>query len=82
MLSHSIVSDSTTLWTVALQAPLSMVFPREEYWSRLPFPSPKDLSNPEIKLVSPVSPALQVDSLPPEPSGPNQSLNIYSVLTK
>ena len=64
MLSHSVVSDSTTLWTVALQAPLSMGFPREEYWSRLPFPSPKDLSNPEIKLVSPVSPALQVDSLP------------------
>ena len=44
---------------VARQAPLSMVFPRQEYWSRLPFPSPGDL--PEIK---PGSSALQTDSLP------------------
>ena len=36
----SVVSDSVTLWTVALQAPLSMGFSREEYWSGLPFPSP------------------------------------------
>ena len=36
-------------WTVACQAPLSMGFSRQEYWSGLPFPSPEDLSDPEIK---------------------------------
>ena len=38
-----------TPWTVACQAPLSMGFPRQEYWSGLPFPSPGDLPNPGIK---------------------------------
>ena len=47
-----------TPWTVALQAPLSMGFSRQEYWSGLPFPSPGDLPNPGIKPASPVSPAL------------------------
>ena len=47
-----------TLWTVALQAPLSMEFSRQEYWIRLPFPTPGDLPNPEIEPVSLVSPAL------------------------
>ena len=42
-----------TPWTVASQAPLPMGFPREEYWSRLPFPFPGDLPNPGIKHVSP-----------------------------
>ena len=50
--------------TVACQAPLSMGFPREEYDSGLPFPSPGDLPNPGIKTVSSVSPAWQADSLP------------------
>ena len=50
-----------TLWTVALQAPLSMGFSRQEYWSGLPFPSPGDLPDPGIRLRCP---ALQVDSLP------------------
>ena len=50
-----------TLWTVAHQVPLSMRFPRQEYWSRLPFPPPGDLPNLGIKLVSPAWPA---DSLP------------------
>ena len=54
-----------TTWTVACQAPLSMEFSREEYWSGLPFPSPGDLPNPGIE---PRSPALQADSLPSEPS--------------
>ena len=45
-------------WTVACQAPLSMGFSRQEYWSGLPFPSPGDLLDPEIK---PGSPALQAD---------------------
>ena len=53
-----------TLWSVAHQAPLSMEFSRPGYWSGLPFLSPGDLPNPEIKLTPPVSPALQVDSLP------------------
>ena len=60
--SRSVVSDSfVTPWTVACQAPLSMGFSRQEYWSGLPFPSLRDLPNPGIK---PESPALQVDSLP------------------
>ena len=48
------MSDSfATLWTVALQAPLCMEFPRQEYWNGLPFPSPGDLPNPGIKPVPP-----------------------------
>jgi len=42
-----------TLWTIAHQAPLSMGFPKQEYWSGLPFPPPRHLCNPGIKLVSP-----------------------------
>ena len=38
------------LWTVALQAPLSMEFSKQEYWSGLPFPTPGDLPNPRIKV--------------------------------
>ena len=52
-----------TSWTVAHQAPPSMGFSRQEYWSGLPFPSPGDLPDPGIK---PGSPALQADSLPTE----------------
>ena len=52
--------------TVAYQAPLSMGFSRQEYWSRLPFPSPGDLPHPGIK---PRSPALQADALLSEPPG-------------
>ena len=48
---------------VAHQAPLSMGFPRQEYWSELPFPSPGDFSDPGIKPTSSVSPEVQVDSL-------------------
>ena len=47
-----------TPWTVDWQAPLSLQFPRQEYWSGLPFPSPGDLPGPEIELRSP---ALQAD---------------------
>ena len=47
-----------TLWTVARQAPLTMVFSRQEYWSGLPFPPPEDLPDPGIKPVSPASLAL------------------------
>ena len=50
----------------ACQVPLSMRFSRKEYWSGLPFPSPGNLLNLRIEIGSP---ALQVDSLPSEPSG-------------
>ena len=46
------------LWTVARQAPLSMGFSRQEYWSGLPYPPPEDLPDPGIKPASPKSPAL------------------------
>jgi len=46
-----------TLWTVAHQAPLSVEFPRQEYWSGLPFPPPGDLPDPGIEPTSPASPA-------------------------
>ena len=52
-----------TPWTVACQAPLSVGFSRQEYWSGLPFPSAGDLPDPGIE---PRSPALQADSLPTE----------------
>ena len=53
-----------TPWTVAYQAPLSMGFSRQEYWSGLPCPSPGDLPNLTTELASPAALALQVDSLP------------------
>ena len=53
MLSRSVTSDSVTPWTVACQAPLSMGFPRQEYWSGLSFPTPGDLPDPGIKPTSP-----------------------------
>ena len=55
-----------TLWTVAYQAPLSMGFSRQEYWSGLPFPSPGDLPDSGIE---PGSPALEADALTSEPPG-------------
>ena len=64
LLSH--VQLFATPWTVAHDAPLSMEFSRQEYWSRLPFPSPGDLPNPGIKLRSLVSLHWQADSLPLE----------------
>ena len=54
LFSLEAVSDSSvTLLTVARQAPLSMRFPRQEYWSGLPFPTPGVLPDPGIELVSP-----------------------------
>ena len=63
-LSH--VRLFVTPWTVAHQAPPSMEFSRQEYWSGLPFPSPGNLPNPGFE---PGSPALRADSLPSEPPG-------------
>ena len=62
----SVVSNSVTPWMVAHQAPLSMEFSRQEYWSGLPFLPSGDLPDPGIKPVSPVS---QADSLPPSHLG-------------
>ena len=50
-----------TTWTIVRQAPLSMGFSRQGYWSGLPFPPPGDLSDPGIEPKSPVSPTLQAD---------------------
>ena len=54
VLSCSIVSDSffEAAWTVAHQAPLTMEFSRQEYWSGVPFPTPQDLPNPGIEPMS------------------------------
>ena len=64
--SLSSVQLFVTPWTVAKQTPPSMGSSKQEYWNRLPFPSPEDLPNPGIE---PRSPTLQADSFPSEPSG-------------
>ena len=64
MLSHFChVQLFATLWTIAHQAPLFMGFSRQEYWCGVPCPPPGDLPDPGIECTSPVSPALQADSL-------------------
>ena len=63
-LSH--VRLFVTPWTVAHQAPPSMEFSGQEYWSRLPFPSPGDLPD---QGTEPGSPTLRADALPSEPPG-------------
>ena len=67
-----------TPWTIAYQAPPSMGFSRQEYWSELPFPSQGDLPNPEIE---PRSPSLQADALPSEPPGFNLYTCSYNLFT-
>ena len=66
MKSLSRVRLFATPWTVAHQASPSMGFSRQEYWSRLPVPSPGDLPDPGIE---PKSPMLQADTLTSEPPG-------------
>ena len=68
--SCSVMSDSANPWTVVYQAPLSMEFSRQEYWSGLPFPS---------SGIKPRSPAWQADSLLSEP--PGKGLLKYTLLT-
>ena len=73
MLSHSVLSSSSaTPWTIAHQAPLFMGFPRQTYWSGLPFPFPGDLPdqglNPGLLYYRQFS-AFQADSLLTEPTG-------------
>ena len=60
VLATKLYPTPATPWSIACQAPLSMKFSRQEYWSGLPFPSPGDLPDPGIE---PRSPALQADSL-------------------
>ena len=71
----------TTLWSVACQAPLSVGFSRQEYWSRLPFPSPGNLPNPGIKPASLVSPVLVggfFTSVPPGKPKISQRFSVHS----
>ena len=70
--ARSVLSDSVTPWTVARQAPLSLGFSRQEYWSELPFPSPGDLPIPGIK---PTSHAFEGRFFFAEPSGKPQEVN-------
>ena len=76
----SVVSDCANLWTITCQAPLSMGFSRQECWSGLRCPPLGDISDPEIEPGSPVSPALQADSLPTEPTGKPQIKQSVCVL--
>ena len=66
----------TTLWTAARQAPLSVEFSKQEYWSGMPFPYPGDLPNTGIQ---PGSPALQADSLLSESPGKPKNTGVGSL---
>ena len=72
------MSDSATPWTVALQTPRSVRFPRQEYGSGLPFPPPGNLPNPGFE---PASSTLQADSLPLNHQGSFCSYNKYGLGT-
>ena len=61
MATHSGILTWEIPWSIAHQAPLSMGFPRQEYWHGQPFSSPGDLPDPGIE---PASPVMQADSLP------------------
>ena len=78
VLSCSVGSNSVMLWTVACQAPLSMEFSRQEYWSRLPFLLPGDHPNPGIEPMSPVSPTLASRFFTTEPPGKSNHMERLS----
>ena len=79
VLSHfSCVQFFVIPWTVVHQAPLSMKFSGQEYWSKLPFPSPGDLPDSGIE---PGYPALQADALPSEPPGKSQGKVIICTIS-
>ena len=65
LFSQEVMSNPATPWTVASQVPLSTEFPRQEYWSGLPFPSPRDLPDPGIELVSPALAGIFFTTEPP-----------------
>ena len=68
----------STAWTVTHQAPLSMRFPRQEYWCELPFPSPGNLPDPGIE---PVSPALTGGFFTTEPPGKPLALSMSQLMS-
>ena len=77
------VNSFATPWTVVQQAPLSMGFPRQKYWSGLPFPSPEDLPDTGVKLVSPALAGGFFTTEPPgKPLSCSYLLNIYFCLAK
>ena len=71
------MSDSAIPWTIACQAPLPLGFPRQEYWTGLPFPSPGDLPDPGIESMSP---ALTGRFFTAEPPGKSRHINLQSKL--
>ena len=79
LLSH--VRFFATPWTVAHQALLSIGFPKQEYWSGLPFPPPGNPPDPGIKPALPASPVLAGGFLTTEPRGKPQGSPISQVLT-
>ena len=65
LFSHEVMSNPATPWTVASQVPLSTEFPRQEYWSGLPFPSPGELPDPGIEQMSPALAGIFFTTEPP-----------------
>ena len=83
VLSHTVTSNSATPWTVAHQPPLSLGFPRQEYWSGLSCPPPGDLPDAGIEPESLVSPALAGGFFTPEPRGkPSSPCNTHFTCRK
>ena len=81
--SHfSCVRLFATPWTVARQAPLSIGFCRQEYWSGLPFPPPGDLPNPGTETEFPVSPALQASFIPRSRQEVLSEINVHKLCNK
>ena len=74
MFNHLVGSDFAIPWTVACQAPLSMRFPGQKYWSGLPFPPPGDLPDPGIEPVTLASLALAGGFFTTEPSEKPQGI--------
>ena len=79
VVSLSCVQIFATVWTVACQAPLSTGFPRQEYWSGLPFPPPGDLSNPGIESTSLVSCTGRHILYTKPPGKPNTQHSFYEI---
>ena len=73
---HVVLDSFAAPWMVALQAPLSMGFPRQEFWSGLPFRPPGDLPRPGMEAASLASPALEGGFFTTEPSGKPHMMNM------
>ena len=83
VLSHSAGSSSFAApWTIACQAPLSMEFPRQEYWGQLPLPPPRDLPNPGMEATSPAFPALAGGFFITEPPAKSQLMKVATINNK